>query len=144
MSSDPRKCYSHSLITIELWQNHVSVVIAMTPDGLEPWGAGTSADTVMTKFRPCIPAVKLSHRGSPVTCQWPVLSWFIINDKWAFNFFNMVHFSDSIHPCAVRCGVVRASARVCATLQNEFRTPADVFVELPSQYNRHNLWNWGS
>ena len=44
--------------------------------------SAASADTVMTKFQGPVSAaaVKPSHRGCPVTCQWPVMSGFIIND----------------------------------------------------------------
>ena len=54
MSYGHRKYCSNYLITIELWRNHVFVVMAVAADGLVPLYARASADTVMAKFRCCI------------------------------------------------------------------------------------------
>ena len=54
MSYGHRKYCSNYFITIELWQNHVFVVMAVAADGLVPLYVRTSTDTVMAKFRCCI------------------------------------------------------------------------------------------
>ena len=103
---DNQNCFSVSLINIELWQNHVVVVMAVVADGLVLWGARAFTDTAMGKFRPCTCSGIIPYGVASYVSDL-CYHWFMVNDS-SLNFSIWLTFENFITPVFLLCVCVCA------------------------------------